>query len=124
MKEGYNRKLQDERDALLREKRDIDAKLSVLKAKYDEQLSVLLRRGLKRHEQMTEATKLKARLGEDKQPLVRQKDAIEERLLDLKRKIVAVGSNKNEVVEVLVRIESLLERILDQMEVVPQENLR
>ena len=107
-------RLVNERTKLLGEKSQIEAKLSEIESKRLDKISEVYRRKLQKSQSIAATVEIQSEFNESRAKLIRDKSAIEERLHDIKRRMSSTN-NVREDVKVLLRIESLLEQILDRL---------
>lgn len=118
-------RLESERQKLIGEKQQIEAELSEVSGKKADQLADLYRRRMPRSDVIAATSKIQAEFNNSRAKLIRDKSAIEERLHDIKRRLSAAADLPAEV-KVLLRIEKLLDRILDKVSpangITPKDN--
>lgn len=106
--------MEREREDLLQEKRDIEVKLTQVEDWKRQETSKILMRRMDKTRSIEATTRLEAQVREKKAPLIKDKQAVEKRLHDIKTKFRRQGTKPREDVEVLLRIEKLLTQLLEQ----------
>lgn len=120
-------KLENEQKDLLIEKQRIEAELSKISSRKADKLAAIYRRRMHRSEAIAATNEVQSEFNNERSKLIQDKAAVEERLHDIKRQRSSsyhrsqVRSQvrervlEREDVKALLRIESLLERILEKM---------
>lgn len=106
-----------EREGLILEKQNIQAELFQIESWRKQQTSHILMRRLDRTRSIEATTKLESEVSAKKAPLVRELQTIEKRLHDIKTRLSGQYRQNDQTrsdvtVSVLLRIETLLEKIL------------
>ena len=110
------KRLQDERDSLVTEKQKLEAALADVEWEKRSALTMVYRRGLTKSAACAETNAIESKYQKDRSSLIRNKVAIEERLNDLKNRLISARSSEpREDVAVLLRIEALLLQILGKL---------
>ena len=107
-------RLEDERTKLIVEMQRIESELSDIASRKTDQLADVYRRKMRRDDTIAATNQIQSEFNGRRAKLIRDKSAIEERLHDIKRKL-SMTADVSENVKVLLRIEGLLERILDKV---------
>lgn len=106
--------LENERKKLINEKQKIEAELSDIASRKADSLANVYRRRMCRSDAIVATNEIQSNFNKERSKLIRDKAAIDERLHDIKRRLSATTDTPEDV-KVLLRIESLLERILDRV---------
>jgi len=107
-------RLQDERKKLIGKKQRIEAELSEIASRKADRLSQVYRRRMHKSDTIAATNEIQSDFNEERSKLIREKAGIDQRLHDIKRRLSA-SADVREDVKVLLRIEALLERILDKV---------
>ena len=107
-------RLENERKKLIGEKQRIEAELSEIASRKADKLAAVYRRRMHKSDAIAATNEIQSDFNDERSKLIRDKAAIDERLHDIKRRFSATADVREDV-KVLLRIESLLERILDKV---------
>lgn len=110
--------MERERETLLQEKSDIEFKLSEVEDWRCQETSRILMRRMDKTRSIEATTRLESQARDKKAPLIKEKQAVEKRLHDIKSKFRRQGHREHqdvvrEDVEVLLRIEKLLIQLVN-----------
>lgn len=103
-----------ERESLKQEKQDVEFKLTQVEDWKREELSRILMRRMDKSRSIEATALLEAEVRKKKAPLIKEKQAIEKRLHDIKSKFIRQPPNSREELQVLLRIEKLLLELVEQ----------
>ncbi len=107
-------RLEDERAKLVGELKSVEASLSDLASAKADKLANIYRRRMHRSDAIAATNEIQAAFNESRSQFIRDKAAIEERMHDIKRQLSSTADVREDV-KVLLRIESLLERVVSKL---------
>lgn len=107
-------RLESERKMLVTEMQDIEARLSDIASQKADELSHIYRRRMRKSDAIAATNEVTAKFNKARSKLIRDKSGIEERLHDIKRRMSATADVREDV-KVLLRIEVLLQEILEKV---------
>jgi translation initiation factor IF-2 len=107
--------LEREKQSLIQEKREIELKISEVQNWKSSETSKILMKRLDKTSSIELTTALESQFRAKRAPLMRDKVAIEKRLHDINTMFTNQGNKPREDVIVLLRIETLLAKILSKL---------